>query len=114
MFEQLYVARGRKRESVACWFAVAGDGVEVCYLIAFEDEAGQYVIKTLAVVPEHQGKALSFGLMHHTLRAALARGHTGVVGAMLQSGNRSEFAVRRSGLGWQHHYSLLRKVLAAR
>lgn len=114
VFEQLYVAQARKRDTIGSFYAVDPHDGEVGYIISFEDEAGQYVIKTLAVVPEHQGKALSFGLMHHTLRAALARCHTGVVGAMLQSGNRSEFAARRSGLGWQHRYALFRKSLATR
>lgn len=112
VFEQLYVAQASKRRSVGCFFVVDAVDGEVGYVISFEDEAGQFVIKSLAVVPEHQGKALSFGLVYHTVQAGIERGHDVAIAALMESGNRSEFGNKRSPVGWQHQYALLRKNLA--
>lgn len=114
LFEQLYVAQASKRKSVGCYFAVDASDGEVGFIISFEDEAGQFVIKSMAVVPEHQGKSLSFGLVHHTVQAALQRGHEIAIAALMESGNRSEFGNKRSPVGWQHHYALFRKKLGTR
>lgn len=114
VFEQLYVAQASKRRSVGCYFAVDAVDGEVGFIISFEDETGQFVIKSMAVVPEHQGKALSFGLVHHTVQAAIERGHEVAIAALMESGNRSEFGNKRSPVGWQHHYALYGKSLATR
>lgn len=112
VFRMLYVAQARKRQLLGCYFVQHPDHGEVGFLFCFVDEAHQFIGKSLVVLPEHQGQSLSLGLQHKSFGAALQVGHRAAVGALLQSGNRSEAASRRSSLGWQHEYVLYRKAIA--
>lgn len=109
VFRMLYVAQARKRELMGCYFVSHPQQGEVGFFVCFVDEAGQFVGKSLVVLPGHQGAGLSLGLQHLSFGDALRAGHRSAVGALLQSGNRSEAASRRSSLGWQHFYALYRK-----
>ncbi len=111
VFQMLYVAQARKRESMGCHLVSHPDHGEVGFFVCFVDEAGQFIGKSLVVLPGHQGQGLSLGLQHLSFGDALRAGHRAAVAALVQSGNRSEAASRRSSLGWQHFYALYRKRL---
>jgi GNAT superfamily N-acetyltransferase len=111
VFEHLYVAQARRRGYPGACFAVAPDGSKAGFMISFVDEAGQFVLKSIAVVPEHQGRSVAFGLVYHSIQTAVAHGCNVAVSAMVQDGSRSEFAAKRSSTGWHHRYALFCKPL---
>jgi GNAT superfamily N-acetyltransferase len=111
VFRLLYVTQARKRKALGCFFVCHPVDGEIGFVICFIDEADQFVIKTLVVLPSHQGKGLSFGLLHKGYDAAANAGFDSGVGALLQSGNRSEASSRRTTMAWQHTYALFRKSL---
>jgi len=112
VFRMLYVAQARKRRALGCHFVSHPDHGEVGFIIGFEDEANQFVVKSMVVLPEHQSKGLSFALARLAFGSAMERGHDALVGALLQTGNRSEASCRRTSLAWQHEYVLYRKTIA--
>ena len=111
VFRMLYVAQARKRQLMGSYFVSHPRHGEVGFFVCFVDEAGQFIGKSLVVLPEYQGMGLSLGLQRMSFGAALKAGHRSGVGALLQTGNRSEAASRRSSLGWQHFYMLFRKSI---
>lgn len=111
VFRLLYVAQARKRKPVGCFFVCHPSEGEVGFIVGFEDEAGNYIGKTLVVLPAHQGRGVSIGLLHVAYGSALQSGYGSMVGALIQIGNRSEASSRRTTLSWQHEYALFRKTL---
>jgi GNAT superfamily N-acetyltransferase len=112
VFRWLYVAQARKRKAVGCFFVCHPSDGEVGFVISFADEEGQFIVKTLVVLPTHQGHGLSLGLLHESYGAAIEHGYDSAVGALIQIGNRSEASSRRTTLSWQHEYALYRKAIA--
>ncbi len=111
LFRMLYVTQARKRRALGCHFACHPKDGEIGFVIGFVDEAEQFVIKTLVVLPSHQGRGVSLALLHECYVTAVSAGFDSGVGALLQHGNRSEASSRRTTMAWQHTYALFRKSL---
>jgi GNAT superfamily N-acetyltransferase len=111
VFRMLYVAQARKRKAIGCHFVSHPTEGDVGFVIAFLDEADQFVVKTVIVAPDHQSQGLSMGLLFEAFSSGLDAGYRSVVGALIQHGNRSEASSRRTTMAWQHTYALFRKSL---
>ncbi len=111
VFRALYVAQAAKRKPLGCHFVCHPTRGEVGFTVGFVDEAEQFVLKTLVVLPEVQSQGLSMGLLFEAFGSGVRAGHPSAIAALVQAGNRSEASSRRTPIGWRHTYALFRKDL---
>jgi GNAT superfamily N-acetyltransferase len=113
-FSVLYAAGKAAYDISPSSILIAPDGTEVGFLFAFFD-GKHYVIKSLAVRRNHQGKSVAGGLVYAGLLMAFERGMKTTVSALVRTGIASDKMNRRSRkftwLAWTHDYILLKKVL---
>lgn len=118
LFAQLYVSIADREKENASWIVVDPVGVEVGFVYAFLDRcrhAGRaetaVVLKSLAIVPEARGKALSNALLYLVVRDSLQMGADYGIAALVRSGIQSEVYARKGKFLWRHEYGLWRKRL---
>ena len=111
MFRMLYVAQAAKRKSVGSMCVEHPEHGMVGFAVSFEDEAGQFIGKSVVVVPEHRGAGLSHGLVFRLFQFASEAGYPGTISAMRKGSNLIGKLVRQSSIGWRHDYALFKKTL---
>lgn len=110
VFAPLLRASLAKRKLLGAFFALDENGDECGFMYNFESR-GHYVMKTMAVLPEHAGRGLGGLLFYLSTIDAMERGYTEAIAALIQSKNRSGSYPSRGTELWQHHYSLYRRTL---
>jgi len=109
-FTQLYVQGIQGLDYSISKIVETPQGEAIGFAFGFMDQ-GHLILKTIAVLPEYQGKRLSSALTYPLMDDAVKRYQpTGFVSALVKSEATSEHLEkshqREGAESWQHHYSL--------
>ncbi|HRO66769.1 MAG TPA: GNAT family N-acetyltransferase, partial [Pseudobdellovibrionaceae bacterium] len=109
-FAGIYVPAMKKADLSYSFFALNKEGKEVGFFYGFEDQ-GYLVLKTVAVLNEARGQGLSNALTYLQAKAALNKGHSKLITALVKTGAQSESYKKKATALWTHDYVLLKKEL---
>lgn len=109
-FAEIYVPAMQKADLSLSYVAVSPEGEDVGFFYGFADQ-GYLVLKTVAVADKARGHGLSNALTYLQAKAALEKGLTRLITALVKSGAQSESYQKRATPLWKHEYVLLKRTL---